>query len=192
MERLRQTVAPLRGDGTGWFVLYVASGWFLTLGARFLIPAILPAIKAEFGVGNTGGGLVVTAIWLTYGLMQYPAGSLTDRLGERVLLTGSTILAAVSLVGVGVVPTYSLLLLAAAGFGLGTGLYGPARGTALTKSFDEHEGAAFGAVLGAGSIGAAALPFAATVVTARLADGRDGTGPGVPARGCRAVAVRSG
>lgn len=148
-------------------MLAVALGWFLTLGARFLIPAVLPAIKTELSIGNTAGGVIVTVIWLTYGLFQYPAGSLIDSLGERVLLAGSTILAAASLIGIALAPDYWLLLLGAAGFGIGTGLYGPARGTALTKSFDEHEGMAFGAVLAAGSIGAAALPFFATLVTGR-------------------------
>ncbi|MFW6385149.1 MAG: MFS transporter, partial [Halodesulfurarchaeum sp.] len=164
-ERLARASAPLRGEGRGWFILFMAVGWFLTLGARYLIPAVLPAIKTDFGVGNTGAGLVVTVIWLTYGALQYPAGALTDRLGERLMLTASAVLAAVSLVGFAVIPTYLLFLVAAAAFGTGTGLFGPARGLALSKTYDEHEGAAFGVVLAAGSIGAAVLPFAATLLT---------------------------
>ncbi|MFB6113550.1 MAG: MFS transporter [Halodesulfurarchaeum sp.] len=165
IDRLDRATAPLRGEGRGWFVLFVAIGWFLTLGARYLIPAVLPAIKADFGVSNSAAGLVVSVIWLTYGFLQYPAGALTDRLGERRLLTASAVLAAVSLVGFAVIPSYFLFLIAAAAFGTGTGLFGPARGLALSKTYDEHEGSAFGVVLAAGSIGAAVLPFTATLLT---------------------------
>lgn len=154
--------------GSGWFLLVLAFGWFLTLGSRFLVPALLPVIKTEFSVQNAGAGLIVTVIWLTYGAMQFPAGVLTDRVGERALLGSSTLLAAVSMIGFAVAPTYEIFLVAAAGFGIATGLFGPARGTALTKRYDEFEGVAFGTVLGAGSVGAATLPLVATVLTQQL------------------------
>lgn len=159
--------AVLRGD-TGWFLLVVAFGWFLTLGSRFLVPALLPVIKAQFHLQNAGAGLIVTVIWFTYGAMQFPAGIFADRVGERTLLAASTLLAAVSMVGFAVAPTYGLFLLAGAGFGTATGLFGPARGTALTKRFDEFEGLAFGIVLGAGSVGTAVLPFLATVAAGQF------------------------
>jgi len=78
---LRATVGRLRGDRRGWALLAVASGWLVVLGARFLVPAVLPQVKAAFGVGNAGGGLAVTVIWGTYAPMQSPAGLLADRLG---------------------------------------------------------------------------------------------------------------
>lgn len=156
------------GGETGWFLVVVAFGWFLTLGSRYLVPALLPVVKAEFHLQNAGAGLIVTVIWLTYGAMQFPAGVLTDRVGERTLLVASTLLAAVSMVGFAVAPTYPVFLLAGAGFGTATGLFGPARGTALTARFDEFEGLAFGIVLGAGSVGTAVLPFVATLVADRF------------------------
>ena len=154
--------------GSGWFLLVLAFGWFLTLGSRFLVPALLPVIKTEFTVQNAGAGLIVTVIWLTYGAMQFPAGVLTDRVGERALLGTSTLLAAVSMIGFAVAPSYEFFLVAGAGFGIATGLFGPARGTALTKRYDEFEGVAFGTVLGAGSVGAATLPLVATIVTQQI------------------------
>lgn len=154
--------------GSGLFLFVLAFGWFLTLGSRFLVPALLPVIKSEFALQNAGAGLIVTVIWLTYGGMQFPAGVLTDRIGERALLGASTLLAAVSMLGFAIAPTYGFFLVAAAGFGIATGLFGPARGTALTKRYDEFEGIAFGTVLGAGSIGAATLPLVATVITQYL------------------------
>lgn len=167
---LRGRLAPLQGDGRGWVLVTVAAGWFVTLGLRFVIPALLPRIKDSFGVDNAAAGLAVTLVWLTYAGMQLPAGALVDRVGERRLLTASLLVAGASLVAFGFVPTFAVFLLAASLFGLGTGLFGPPRGTVLSNTFRDNDGAAFGLTLAAGSIGAAALPFVATQVSTR-ADG---------------------
>jgi predicted MFS family arabinose efflux permease len=180
--------APVRGDGRGWVLTTVAVGWFITLGLRFVIPALLPQIKDSFTVGNAEAGLAVTVIWLTYAGMQLPAGALVDRLGERVLLTGSLLLAGVSLVAIAAFPSFGLFLLAMALFGLGTGLFGPARGTVLSNTFRENDGMAFGATLAMGSIGAAALPFVATQVTVSF-DWRVAVAAFAPVFGVIAVAT---
>ncbi|MFB6164453.1 MAG: MFS transporter [Haloarculaceae archaeon] len=175
--RLAARLAPLRGGGRGWVLLTVAAGWFATLGLRFVVPALLPRIKDTFGVNNAGAGLAVTVIWITYAGTQLPAGAMVDRLGERTLLTASLVVAGSSLVLFGLVPAFGLFLVAAGLFGLGTGLYGPARGMVLSRTFRDNDGAAFGATLAAGSVGAAALPFLATTA-ALWADGRIAGLPG--------------
>ncbi|MEF8894565.1 MFS transporter [Halodesulfurarchaeum sp.] len=160
-----ETVADVFRSDRGWFLFALGFGWFLTLGSRFLVPALLPIIKTEFTLQNAGAGIIVTVMWLTYGGMQYPAGVLTDRIGERALLGASTLLASLSMVGFALAPSFGWFLVAAAIFGISTGLFGPARGTALSKRFEQFEGLAFGLVLGAGSIGAATLPLMATLIT---------------------------
>ncbi|MFC7026753.1 MFS transporter [Halomicroarcula sp. GCM10025710] len=168
VRRIRRAVEAYRRDSPRGLLVAVASGWFLVLGMRFVVPAVLPTIRAEFGISNADAGLAVTVLWMTYAAMQFPAGALVDRVGERVLLCGAALLSGVALLGYVVAPIFSLFVLATAGFGLGTGLYGPARGTLLSRTFDASEGVAFGAVMAAGSLGAAALPFVATLVTARF------------------------
>ena len=163
--RLAARTEPLRGGGRGWVLLTVAAGWFVTLGLRFVVPALLPYIKDTFTVGNAAAGLAVTVIWVTYAGMQLPAGVLSDSLGERRLLTASLFLAGGSLLLFSVFPVFALFLLAAGLFGLGTGLYGPARGLVLSRTFQDNDGTAFGLTLAAGSVGSALLPFAATQVT---------------------------
>jgi predicted MFS family arabinose efflux permease len=145
----------------------VAAGWFLVLGMRFVVPAVLPTIRSEFGISNTRAGIAVTVLWLTYAAMQFPTGVYIDRVGERTLLVGSALLSGIGLLGYLFSPTYALFVLATAGFGLGTGLYGPPRGTLLSRTFDEREGIAFGTVMAAGSIGSAVLPLIAATVTTR-------------------------
>ncbi|WP_246987391.1 MFS transporter [Halorientalis marina] len=163
-------LAPLRGGGRGWVLATVAAGWFVTLGLRFVIPALLPQVKDTFGVDNAAAGLAVTLIWLTYAGMQLPAGTMVDRVGERRLLTASLLVAGTSLVTFGFAPSFAVFLLAASLFGLGTGLFGPPRGTVLSNTFRENDGAAFGLTLAAGSVGAAALPFVATQLSNRADD----------------------
>lgn len=106
----------------------------------------------------------MTVLWITYAAAQFPTGALIDRVGERHLLVGAALLSGVGLLAYLWTPTFALFLLATAVFGLGTGLYGPTRGTVLSRTFDAREGVAFGTVLAAGSLGAAVLPAAAALV----------------------------
>jgi predicted MFS family arabinose efflux permease len=167
-DRVRRTAQVLRGDGRGWTLAVVAIGWLTVLGGRYLFPAILPQIKEFFAVSNATAGLAVTTVWAAYALMQFPAGMLTDRFGERALLGTSLAVSAIAVVAVSLAPTFVLFLGGCALFGFGTGLYGPARGTALSATFDEHDGTAIGLTLAAGSVGSALLPFAASVLVGPL------------------------
>lgn len=155
----RDTVGALRGDGRGWVLLTVAVGWLFTLGLRFLVPTLLPQVKSTFHLDNAAAGLAVTIIWGCYALMQFPAGLLTDRIGERTVLAASLAGSAASLALLAAAPLFVVFLLGAAAFGVGSGLYGPARGMSLSKAFPANDGAAFGITLAAGSLGSAVIPL---------------------------------
>ncbi|MDS0260422.1 MFS transporter [Haloarcula sp. S1CR25-12] len=187
-DRVRGVVSDSRAGNPYRLLAAVAAGWFLVLGMRFVVPAVLPTIRAEFGISNTRAGIAVTVLWLTYAAMQFPAGVYIDRVGERALLVGSALLSGVGLLGYLASPTYTLFVLATAGFGLGTGLYGPPRGTLLSRTFDDSEGVAFGAVMAAGSVGSAVLPLVAALVTTRYG-WRVGLAAAVPCFALVAVAL---
>lgn len=144
----------------------ISIGWLLALGMRFAVPALLPFIVESFVVDNTTAGLAVTVIWGTYALMQFPAGLLIDRIGERILMSGGLFVALVALIALGSAPTFLLFTGAGALFGLATGLYGPARGTVLIREFPTHSGVAFGIILSAGMVGAVVLPFVSSWIAA--------------------------
>lgn len=163
-RRLGETVRGLRGDGRGWVLSTIAVGWLLTLGLRFLVPALLPQVKATFHIDNATAGLAVTALWAFYALTQFPAGLVTDRVGERVVIAVSLGVSALSLALLAGAPLFPVFLLGSAAFGVGSGLYGPARGTSLSRAFPRRAGAAFGITLAAGSLGSAVIPLAAGVV----------------------------
>ena len=167
-SRVAGLLDGLTGQRRGRVLAVIATGWFLTLGMRFVVPAILPTIREVFRIDNATAGLAVTVLWLTYAAMQFPTGALIDRVGERRLLVGSALLSGAGSVTYWFAPEFGLFLAATAVFGLGTGLYGPTRGTVLARTFETRESTAFGIVLGAGSVGAAVLPAVAAVVTARF------------------------
>ncbi|WP_435157783.1 MFS transporter [Haladaptatus sp. DFWS20] len=167
-NRLRNAVRGLRGDGRGWILIAVALGWAFTLGLRFLVPALLPQIKSTFEVTNATAGLAITTLWVGYALMQFPAGVLIDRIGERTLLTTSLCLSGVSLCLIGLSPVFVVFFAGSTAFGLGSGLYGPSRGTVLSRTYTRNAGAAFGVTLAVGSIGSAVLPNVATTVVGKI------------------------
>ncbi|ALG82800.1 MFS transporter [Halanaeroarchaeum sulfurireducens] len=158
---IRTGLGELRGDGRGWTLLAIAVGWVFILGGRFLVPAVLPQVKAAFDASDFEVGVAITVIWAAYALMQSPGGLLIDRFGERRLLAGSLLLTAASILVLGTAPVFLAFLVGSCVFGLASGLYGPARGTALSRTFPENDGTAIGITLAAGAVGSAALPFLA-------------------------------
>ncbi len=61
-SRVPGVLAGLRGDGRGWTLSAVAGGWFFVLGLRFVVPALLPAIRADFPVSDTVAGAAITLL----------------------------------------------------------------------------------------------------------------------------------
>ncbi len=167
VTRLRAVAREVHGEGRGWTLLAVACGWFFTLGLRFVVPALLPFITTDFPVSNATAGAAITLLWVAYAVTQFPAGALVDRLGERRLLVASTVVSVLGLAGYTLSPTFGVFLAATAAFGFSSGLYGPPRGTVLSRTFPDRDGLAFGGVLAAGSLGAALLPVVATVLAER-------------------------
>ncbi len=167
-RQLRETVRGLRGDGRGWLLVTVAIGWAFTLGMRFIIPTLLSQIEETFPVSDTLAGLAITALWIGYALMQFPAGVLVNRLGERRLLSTSLCLSGVSMLLLGFAPVFGVFFLGSAAYGLTSGLYGPSRGTVLSRTFTRNAGAAFGITLAIGSLGSAFLPNIAAATVAAV------------------------
>lgn len=171
MVRLRQRVAgvvsPLRGDGRGWALSAIACGWLFILGTRITVPVLLPGIKATFDIDNTTAGFVVTVVWGAYALSQFPAGLLTERVGDRRVLLASLAVVTASVGGLGLAPSFLPFLLVAALLGVGNGLFGPTRGTILSALYPDNASTAIGATLAVGSLGAAGLPALAGVLLGR-------------------------
>ena len=169
LTKLRDDFATLWSGGRGPALLAVSAGWFLSLGVRMVYPALLPSLREAYGMSLTLGGFLITVLWVAYAIGQLPGGILSDRLGERDVLVGSTAISAVLLAFLVFADSVIVLFAATACFGLGTALYGVARFTAAAALYPDNDGTAIGVTLAAGQIGNALLPAAAGAIAAATA-----------------------
>lgn len=176
---LRAAARDLWSDGRGWVLIGVASGWFLSLGVRLIFPALLPYLQETFALGLSVSGLLITVLWFSYAIGQFPGGIVGDRLGEGNALVLSTIGSGVVVTIIALSQTAWMLFAVTAVFGLVTAVFGPARFTILSAIYDDRDGTAVGLTLSAGEAGNAVLPVVAGVLAA-FASWRLGFGFTVP------------
>ena len=63
LTRLRAFVADRGVDGPTPVLAAVALGWALSIGVRFVYPALVPLLRAEFGFGLSAVGLLLSLLW---------------------------------------------------------------------------------------------------------------------------------
>jgi FSR family fosmidomycin resistance protein-like MFS transporter len=126
---------------------------------QFTLPLLFPRIQAEYGVGFTELGLIVTVFYASSGLAQTAAGFLVDHVGpSRVLAAGLGLLAA-SMALVALVPSFWLIYPAAALAGLGNSVFHPADYSIMSRRVDKSRvGRAFAVHALSGTLGYAAAP----------------------------------
>ncbi|MFB6156729.1 MAG: MFS transporter [Haloferacaceae archaeon] len=187
--RIRATAAYLWSDGRGPTLLTVAAAWFLALGMRLAFPAALPYVRADLGLDNATAGLLVTALWGSYAITQFPAGLLTDRVGERRILVVSTLLGGLATLALGATAGLGGAVLGVVLFGLGTGLFATPRVMVISHLYPDRATTALGVVFAAGNVGNAVLP-ALVGVTAGILGWRAGFLAAAPLFLVAAVGVR--
>lgn len=185
---LKGTATELWRDGRGWILLTVGAGWFLSLGARLVYPAIVPFLREDFGLSLSMAGLLLTLLWAAYAIGQFPGGVLGDRVGEGNILVFSTALSAVTILTVSLSPNLLTLFLATMAFGFATALFGPTRFTIFTNIYTNHAGTAVGLTMSAGSVGNTLLPAIAGILAGALT-WRLGLGMLVPLFAASAIAL---
>jgi MFS family permease len=188
LTRLRAVAADRGVDGPTPVLAAVALGWALSIGVRFVYPALVPLLRAEFGFGLSAAGLLLSLLWAAYAAGHVPGGALGDRLGEGRVLVVSAVVSTAAMVAVASATGLLVLFAATVAFGLATALYGPTRFTVLTDLFPDDPGSAVGLTMAAGNVGNAALPVAATAVAAALT-WRAGFGAFAPCFAVAAVAL---
>lgn len=166
--RFRDVADDLWRDGRGPILVFVASGWFLSIGSRLVFPAILPELRSVFGLDLSTAGSLLTVIWIAYALGQLPGGMLADRIGERNILAASTAGTAFALVLVVLAVDRRTLFTGAIIFGFVTALYGTTRLTVLSDVYADRGGTAIGLTSAAGNIGNSVLPLAAGLLAAAI------------------------
>lgn len=109
-SRFRWVVAAL------FFLAYMVAG-----ADRANIGVVVPFIKQEYHLSNTDIGALASLFYLTYAIVQIPAGYLFGRYGIRQLLTGSLVLTSLATLLIGFTSSVLQLKLARALLGAAEG-----------------------------------------------------------------------
>lgn len=165
----KRVAVTLWSGGRGKMLIAIAFGWFLSISARMIYPALLPHLRITYGLTLTTAGLLLTVLWVAYGLGQLPGGMLADWVGERPLLILSSLSAAGMLTFVVIAESPAILFVATSLFGLGTALYGVSRFTILKEIYPDQLGTATGVTMGAGDFGNAVMPPTAGFIAGAIA-----------------------
>ncbi|MFB6173040.1 MAG: MFS transporter [Halobacteriales archaeon] len=140
--------------------------YFGTRLGQLVISPLVPDIRAAFGVSTGAVGAALSGMWAAYALVQFPAGTLGDRFGERsVVLVALASAAAASLLLAGA-PTFPAFLAVLVAFGAGVGLYYNVATALLAREF-EGVGRAIGVHRVGGVTAGLVAPVAVTAVSLR-------------------------
>ncbi|MGC4076907.1 MAG: MFS transporter [Rubrivivax sp.] len=144
----------------GWWITVFLFwlGWIFMYADRTVLNPVMKDIQTEFGLSATQLGLVSSSFFLSYAVLQIPAGVLGDRIGRKKVLVPGFVLFGVLTAVTGVVRSYWELLLARIGTGAAEGTYyGPQFGISAEQIPAAHRslgmalinsGMAFGIALG--------------------------------------------
>ncbi|GAA3566667.1 hypothetical protein GCM10022222_58190 [Amycolatopsis ultiminotia] len=134
--------------------------WSVDYIDRFAISMALPSIGAEFGLGKTAQGWLVTVFALVYLACQIPAGFLADRYGSRVPMLVTLVLWSGFTALTGMAGTFGVLLLVRALFGVCQGCFPAASFKAIAeRTTPANRGTAAGVMLSASGIGSGLAPL---------------------------------
>jgi fucose permease len=124
-----------------------------------LVPSLIRSIESTFGQTDAGIGLVYLIYAFAYMSGSFAGGTLTERLGRRIVLGGAVLVHAAGIAGFGLAPGWEVFVVAAlvAGFGAGA-LDGGANGLVLDV-YREGRGRAMNLLHMSFSIGALAAPL---------------------------------
>lgn len=140
-------------------VFLVAFLWFMVQFLRFIFPPLFGTFQSVYGVSNTQTGLLFTLLMFGYSAMQFPGGWLGDRFHEVSVMVGGALLFALAAVFAGFAPTFTLIMIAAVGIGIGTGIHKTVAISYLSRVYPERTGLSLGIMDTIGQFGGMLAPI---------------------------------
>ncbi|MFB6184569.1 MAG: MFS transporter [Haloarculaceae archaeon] len=159
-ERMAETATVreeerLLTSDSGRVANLLAVGSFLVFLGRSVIPPLLPSVVDDLSLTTSQAGLVMTVLWLSYALLHYPGGRLSDTLTRKTLIVSSLGVTLVGFVWLVFVRSYVGLLAGVALVGAGQGVFLPSSRGLVADLFVHRRSQALGIQIGASSAGSA-------------------------------------
>lgn len=120
------------------WALLGALGWLFVYADRAVLSPLLRDLGNVFHVGPAALGLLSTAFFLTYTVVQIPAGRLADRISPRTLLGAGYVGFGVFIALTALSPNYFSLLGFSALAGLFQGVYYPTQFAVTARRIPQH------------------------------------------------------
>ena len=124
-------------------LLLVSFAWLLIFIGRITPATLLVQIVQDLHISTVSAGIGLSGMWLLYGIMQFPGGSLSDIYGRKKIILLSLLFFILASFSIGfnldfltVILTFSFMgfaagLLPAPSFAMIAELFGPTKGKAL-------------------------------------------------------------
>ncbi|QCP53549.1 MFS transporter [Trinickia violacea] len=130
---------------------------------RTVLAAAAPHIQSEFGLGAMEMGIVMSAFFWSYALLQLPAGMLADRLGQKTVLGFSVFWWSAATAVTGFATGFKSIVALRVALGAGEAGAYPSNAGIASKWFPRQERATVAGIFDSGSKlgGAVAMPLIA-------------------------------
>ena len=137
----------------------VSAAHFVSHYYILLLPPLFAFIRADYGVSYTELGLAIATFNVVSALFQTPTGFLIDWIGARLILIAGLTLGAAAVLVMGLVPSFSVMVVMMAFNGLANTVYHPADYAILSHIISSRRiGHAFSVHTFAGMLGTAVAP----------------------------------
>ncbi|MEI6153014.1 MAG: MFS transporter, partial [Deltaproteobacteria bacterium] len=103
-----------------WFIFWILSIQYLLVYFHRVAPAVTaPELINAFEISGTALGVLASAYFYSYGIMQIPVGILSDRWGPRKVIILSSFIASLGAISFGLSPTFSVAIISRIFVGIG-------------------------------------------------------------------------
>lgn len=150
----------------GRMLAAISLGYVIMNVGRYVLPPLLPEIRADFSLTTAEAGVILTVLAVTFGFFQYPGGRLSDSWTRATVIVPSMATTVLGLVLIGVSTNLLLLVIACSVFGMGMGLYSTPSRTFLSELFEDRRGRAIGVFTAGHDLGGGIASGAAVVILA--------------------------
>jgi MFS transporter, ACS family, D-galactonate transporter len=122
-----------------WIVIFTLGGaTSIAYIDRILLSVAAPLMMKDLTIDGASTGILLSAFFWSYTVMQMPAGWLVDRYGPKRVLAGGYLLWTLSCAATGWVTSYPGLLLLRLGLGVGESPFYPCCFSVVASKFSER------------------------------------------------------